>query len=85
MDKLGEGPWDSFLFTSDIFYRLEKVARIGLHSNIWVRGGGFNLFPLLLCAALICVQRSEFQPSLGPDQEKVYCSDKKAQHVPKLS
>lgn len=50
VDELGERPWDSFLFTSDIFYKLEKVARIGLHSNIWVEGGVVWIHsPALVC------------------------------------
>lgn len=39
VDELGEGPWDSFLFTPVIFYRLENLAGLGLHSNIWVQVG----------------------------------------------
>lgn len=44
--ELGEGPWDLFFLTYDIFLRLEKAAMTGLHSNIRVhRGVGWVCSP----------------------------------------
>lgn len=73
------GPRDSFLLASDIFYRLEKVTRIGLHLNIWVPAGERveSVPPAPACCPDVYAEEGT--------SEKAYCLNKKALHVPKLS